>query len=120
MEVLADESDDLDHDDTFYPYGSDQNKDQEVLVMGGKPEYLKLKEPSDVLAYVQRLVNRLRRQDLETDPVYIGKIIYMLNTWIQAYKVQMESIELKQLREEIEGIKARLEVTDDIIRPKNR
>ena len=80
---------------------------------------MRLKEPADVNAYVQRLVNKLRRQDLETDPVYIGKIIYLLNTWLAAYKCNLESIELKQLREELNELKTRLEANDDI-RIKNR
>jgi hypothetical protein len=75
-----------------------------------KPEFIRLKEPSDIILYVQRLVNRLRREDLEIDPVYIGKIIYLMNTWLAAYKTQMEAVELKQLREEITEIKARLEM----------
>ena len=74
-----------------------------------KPEFIKLKEPADVLLYVQRLANRLRRQDLEMDPIYIGKIIYLLNTWLAAYKSQQEHIELKALKEELEVIKSRLE-----------
>lgn len=75
--------------------------------MGDKRcDFQRLKEPADVILYVQRLVNRLRRENLELDPVYIGKIIYLLNTWLNAYKIQMEHIELKQLREEIEELKA--------------
>ena len=75
------------------------------MVAKKKPEYIKLKEPADVLAYVQRLVNRIRREDLELDPNYTGKIIYLLNTWLAAYKVNLENIEIKQLREEIEELK---------------
>lgn len=75
--------------------------------MGDKRcDFQRLKEPADLLAYTQRLINRLRRENLELDPVYIGKIIYLLNTWLNAYKIQMEHIELKQLREEIDGLKA--------------
>lgn len=74
-----------------------------------KPEYIKLKEPADVIAYVQRLVNRLRREDLELDPVYIGKIVYLLNTWLAAYKINLETNELEKLRQEIAEIKSRLE-----------
>lgn len=75
--------------------------------MGDKRcDFQRLKEPADLLAYTQRLINRLRRENLELDPVYIGKIIYLLNTWLNAYKIQMEHIEVKQLREEIDGLKA--------------
>lgn len=73
-----------------------------------KPTFIRLKEPSDIILYVQRLVNRLRRQDLEIEPVYIGKIIYLLNTWLAAYKTQMQAVELEQLKEEIAEIKERL------------
>ena len=72
-------------------------------------DFVKLKEPADVIVYVQRLVNRLRKKDLEIDPVYIGKIIYLLNTWLAAYKCNLEAVELKQLREEVEEIKTKLE-----------
>ncbi|MEI7638310.1 MAG: hypothetical protein WCJ37_13460 [Syntrophus sp. (in: bacteria)] len=74
-----------------------------------KPTFIKLKEPGDIILYVQRLVNRLRRQDLEIDPVYIGKIVYLMNTWLSAYKIQMEAIELKELKTQIDEIKSRLE-----------
>jgi len=75
-----------------------------------KPEFIKLKEPSDIILYVQRLINRLRREDLEIDPVYIGKIIYLMNTWLAAYKIQLESVELAALKKEITEIKAILEM----------
>lgn len=74
-----------------------------------KPEFIRLKEPLDIILYVQRLVNRLRRQDLEIDPVYIGKIVYLMNTWLAAYKIQMEAVELAELKKEIIEIKQRLE-----------
>jgi hypothetical protein len=77
--------------------------------MGDKrPDFIRLKEPGDVILYVQRLVNRLRREGLEIDPVYIGKIIYLMNTWLSAYKTQMQAVELEQLKEEIAEIKERL------------
>jgi hypothetical protein len=81
-----------------------------------RTDFVKLREPADVVLYVQRLVNRLRRKDLEIDPVYIGKIIYLLNTWLAAYKVQMEAVELKALKEEIEKMKAILEANNDTSR----
>jgi hypothetical protein len=74
-----------------------------------RKDFVKLKEPIDIINYCQRLINRLRREDLELDPVYIGKIIYLLNTWLAAYKTQMESIELKALKQEVEEIKTKLE-----------
>jgi|APFre7841882654_1041346.scaffolds.fasta_scaffold326065_1 septation ring formation regulator EzrA len=88
--------------------------------MEGKTEYLKLKEPSDILSYVQRVVNRLRREDLEIDPVFIGKIIYLLNTWISAYKMNLEYVELKELREEVKQIKEKMEANYDTGKPKGR
>jgi hypothetical protein len=80
----------------------------EVYFMA-KPTFIRLKEPGDIILYVQRLVNRLRRQDLEIDPVYIGKIVYLMNTWLAAYKIQMEAVELAELKKEITEIKQRLE-----------
>jgi hypothetical protein len=82
-----------------------------------KPEFIKLKEPSDIILYVQKVVNRLRRENLELDS--IGKITNLLNTFLAAYKTQMEAVELKQLREELDELKTRLEANDDI-RLKNR
>ena len=70
-----------------------------------KPDYIKLKSPDDILSYVQRLLNRLRREDLEIDQAYLGKIIYLLNTWLSAYKSNLENIEVKQLHEELEELK---------------
>jgi hypothetical protein len=77
--------------------------------MGDKrTDFVRLKEPSDIILYVQRLINRLRREDLEIDPVYIGKIIYLMNTFLSAYKTQIEVTEMKQLKADIEEIKKRL------------
>ena len=76
-----------------------------------RPEFIKLKEPSDIILYVQKVVNRLRRDDLEIDQ--IGKITNLLNTFLAAYKTQMEAIELKALKEEVEKMKAILEATND-------
>jgi hypothetical protein len=75
--------------------------------MVGKPEFIKLKEPSDIILYVQRVVNRLRRDGLEIEN--IGKITNLLNTWISAYRTQLDAVELKQLKSDIEEIKSRLE-----------
>ena len=67
-------------------------------------KYIKLKKPEDVMAYVQQLINSVRRKDLELDPNYLGKIIYLLNTWTSAFKTHMEFTEMKELREKIEQI----------------
>ena len=79
-----------------------------------KPEFIKLKEPSDIILYVQKVVNRLRRENLELDS--IGKITNLLNTFLAAYKVQMEAIELKELKSEIQEMKAILEANNDTSR----
>jgi hypothetical protein len=83
-------------------------------------DFVKLKEPGDVILYCQRLINKLRHEDLELDPVFIGKIIYLLNTWIAAYKMNLEYVELKELREEVKQIKEKLEANYDAIKPKGR
>ena len=67
-------------------------------------KYIKLKKPEDVMSYVQRLINSIRRKDLELDPNYLGKIVYLLNTWTSAFKTHMEFTEMKELREKIEQI----------------
>ena len=72
-----------------------------------KPEFIKLKEPSDIILYVQRVINRLRREDLEIEQ--IGKITNLLNTWLSAYKAKLEATELAELKAEMEQVKARLE-----------
>ena len=79
-----------------------------------RPEFIKLKEPSDIILYVQKVVNRLRRENLELDS--IGKITNLLNTFLAAYKVQMEAIELKELKSEIQEMKAILEANNDTSR----
>jgi len=73
-----------------------------------KPEYIKLKEPNDVMTYVQRLINSIRRKELELDPNYLGKIIYLLNTWTSAFKSHMEFAELKELKEKIESLEEQM------------
>jgi len=82
-----------------------------------KPEYVKLKEPADVMRYVQRLVNRVRREGLELDPEYFGKLTNLLTLWLSAYKTNLESIEAAQLREEIAEIRAAVEALkrEDVI-----
>lgn len=72
-------------------------------------DFVKLKEPGDVILYCQRLINKLRKENLELDAVYIGKIIYLLNTWLAAYKIQMEAVELAELKAEVAEIKEKLE-----------
>lgn len=73
------------------------------MVEKKKPEYIKLKNPSDVMAYVQRLINKLRREGLEMQE--LGKITYLLNTWITSFKAHIEFTEMKELKEAV----ARLE-----------
>lgn len=83
-------------------------------------DFVKLKEPSDVILYCQRLINKLRKDNLELDSVYLGKIIYLLNTWLNAYKIQQESIELKELKAEVEQIKEKLEANHGNVKLKSR
>ncbi len=76
------------------------------MVEKKKPEYIKLKEPDDVMAYVQRLVNRLRREDKEIE--HLGKITYLLNTWTSAFKAHMEFTEVRKLREDIDRLEEQM------------
>ena len=76
------------------------------MVEKKKPEYIKLKKPDDVMAYVQRLVNRLRRENQELEQ--LGKITYLLNTWITSFKAHMEFTEVKKLREDIERLEEQM------------
>ena len=75
--------------------------------------YVRLQKPEDVMAYVQRLINNLRRKGLEIDPNYLGKIIYLLNTWTSAFKTHMEFTEMKELREKIEQIEEEMKHDKD-------
>lgn len=72
-----------------------------------KPEYIKLKNPENVMSYVQRLVNRLRREDQELQQ--LGKITYLLNTWISSFKAHLEFTEVRKLREDIDKLKDEME-----------
>lgn len=72
-----------------------------------KPKYIKLKNPEDVMSYVQRLVNRLRREDQELEQ--LGKITYLLNTWITSFKAHIEFTEVKKLKEDMERLEAQME-----------
>lgn len=58
------------------------------------------------MAYVQRLINRLREDDKEIEQ--LGKITNLLNTWIAAHKDFIETEELKKLRAEVEEMQERL------------
>ena len=80
-----------------------------LTMVDKKPAYIKLKNPSDVMAYVQRMVNSLRRKGLETDSEYIGKIIYLLNTWLSAYKINLESEEIKDLSARLDCLEKNVE-----------
>lgn len=73
------------------------------MVQKSQARYIKLKEPNDVLTYVQTLINNIRRKNQEMEQ--LGKITYLLNTWTSAFKAHIEFTEVRKLREDI----ARLE-----------
>lgn len=73
----------------------------------GGPRYVVLKQPKDIMAYVQTIINQLRKDD--SDIPEIGKVSQLLNTWIMAYKAQMETNDFKKLREELDGWKEKME-----------
>lgn len=68
-----------------------------------------LGEPRDVMGYIEGVINGIRGEGLEVDPRYIGKVGSLLTTWLGAYRANLETIEILQLREEIEQIKTQLE-----------
>ncbi len=72
------------------------------MVQKSQARYVKLKEPKDVLAYVQTLINRIRREDKEMEQ--LGKITYLLNTWISSFKAHVEFTEVRKLREDIDRL----------------
>lgn len=58
------------------------------------------------MAYVQRLVNRLREDDKEIEQ--LGKITNLLNTWISAHKDQVETEDMRRLQDEIDVLKKQM------------
>jgi hypothetical protein len=72
-----------------------------------RPKYIKVKRPSDIMSYVQTLINRLREENKEVSE--LSKITNLLNTWIMAYKTQMETDDYKKLREELDALKEKLD-----------
>ena len=74
----------------------------------GGPRYVVLKQPKDIMAYVQTIINQLRKDD--SDIPEIGKVPQLLNTWIMAYKAQMETNDFKKLRAELDDWKAKQEL----------
>jgi hypothetical protein len=58
------------------------------------------------MAYVQRLVNRLRENNQEIEQ--LGKITNLLNTWIAAHKDHVETEELRKLRAELDEFKEKM------------
>lgn len=64
------------------------------------PEYIKLKEPADILSYCQRLVNRIRREGKELQE--IGPITNLLNVALHAHKRQVEYSEIQQMKATLE------------------
>jgi|GEM_PF-1940108 len=71
-----------------------------------KPEYLKFKNPADVLSYIQRLINRIRREDAELEQ--LGKISFLLNVWNGVFKTQVDYLEAQKLRVQIDALEKAL------------
>jgi hypothetical protein len=84
--------------------------------------YHPLRTPKDVLDYVQWMINTLHRKNLALEPDYLGKVSNLLNTWLVAYKSNLETVEVQQLREEIADMRRQMEARDrgSIIRSANR
>lgn len=76
------------------------------MVQKTQARYIKLKEPKDVLTYVQTLINNIRRKNQEMEQ--LGKITYLLNTWTSAFKSHMEYTEVKKLREDIDKMQEQM------------
>lgn len=84
--------------------------------------YHRLRSPEDILAYVQWAINALHKEKLAFESDYLGKVVYLLNTWMAAYKLNLENIEVQQLREEISELRQQMEARErgSIIRTENR
>ena len=76
------------------------------MVQKSQARYVKLKEPKDVLTYVQTLINNIRRNGKEMEQ--LGKITYLLNTWTSAFKAHMEFTEVRKLKEDIERLEEQM------------
>ena len=76
------------------------------MVQKSQARYVKLKEPKDVLTYVQTLINSIRRNGQEMEQ--LGKITYLLNTWTSAFKAHMEFTEVRKLKEDIERLEEKM------------
>jgi hypothetical protein len=76
------------------------------MVQKSQARYVKLKEPKDVLTYVQTLINSIRRNGKEMEQ--LGKITYLLNTWTSAFKAHMEFTEVRKLKEDIERLEEQM------------
>mgnify|MGYP001205273879 CR=1 FL=1 len=70
--------------------------------------YIKLKRPTDIMAYAQRLTNQIRREELELDPKYLGKLILLLQLWISAYKANLESIEVEEFKKQLAELRQQI------------
>ncbi len=92
------------------PPGGDVSKSKAVAkatAIKKRPQYIKLKKPDDVMAYVQRLINRLREDNQEIQQ--LGKITNLLNVWIAAHKDKMETDDYKKLRAELDEFKSKMD-----------
>jgi hypothetical protein len=72
----------------------------------GTPRYVQLKQPKDIMAYVQKLINELRKDS--SDTAELGKVSQLLNTWLMAYKAHMDANDFKKLREELDEFKEKM------------
>jgi hypothetical protein len=76
------------------------------MVHKNQARYVKLKQPEDVMSYVQTLINNIRRHGKEMEQ--LGKITYLLNTWTSAFKAHMEFTEVRKLREDLDQLEEQL------------
>lgn len=63
------------------------------------PAYIRLKDPEDVMLYVQRLVNQIRRQGKEMQE--IGPITNLLNVMLAAHRRHLEVSVVLEMQEKI-------------------
>ncbi len=72
----------------------------------GTPRYVQLKQPKDIMAYVQKLINEIRKDS--SDTAELGKVSQLLNTWLMAYKAHMDANDFKKLRAELDEFKEKM------------
>jgi hypothetical protein len=77
----------------------------------GKPKgHISIKKPSDIIDVLAKAMNQIMK---DPDPiVHFGKLASLANAYAGVYRLNLEEIEVQQLKEEILEIKKQLKEND--------